>query len=384
VNGIKKRLARLFVATAWLVALTSAGLQAQQDVAGTWQGTLQAGRELRTVVKIDKADGGELKAVVYSIDQGGAAMPAGNVTFQGSTLKFTVPGVGATFEGKMSADGRTMTGTMTQGDRPLPLNLTRANADTAWAIPAPPARVAPMAAGASPSFEVATIKPSAPDRPGKLFNVQGRTFRTVNTTLADLITFMYDVHTAQLIGGPSWMTTEKYDISGQPDLPGAPSLNQWKGMMQKLLTDRFKLVFHREKKELTVYALTVAKTGHKLTKNDSDPNGLPALFFRGLGMLPVRNATMGEFAGTMQGAVLDRPVVDQTGLQGRFDFTLNWTPDETQFGGLGVRVPPPADNASAPPGLFTAIQEQLGLKLDSARAPVEVFVIDRAEKPSEN
>jgi uncharacterized protein (TIGR03435 family) len=86
----------------------------------------------------------------------------------------------------------------------------------------------------------------------------------------------------------------------------------------------------------------------------------------------------------MQGAVLDRPVVDQTGLQGRFDFTLNWTPDETQFGGLGVRVPPPADNASAPPGLFTAIQEQLGLKLDPAKAPVEVFVIDRAEKPSEN
>jgi uncharacterized protein (TIGR03435 family) len=240
-----------------------------------------------------------------------------------------------------------------------------------------------MAADASPSFEVATIKPSAPDRPGKLFNVQGRTFRTVNTTLADMITFMYDIHTAQIVGGPAWMTTEKYDVTGQPDLPGAASLNQWKGMMRKMLTDRFKLAFHKDTRELSVYALTVATTGHKLTKNDSDPNGLPALFFRGLGMLPVRNDD-GRICGHDAGAVLDRPVVDQTGLQGRFDFTLNWTPDETQFGGLGVRVPPPPDNANAPPGLFTAIQEQLGLKLDPAKAPVEVFVIDRAEKPSEN
>jgi uncharacterized protein (TIGR03435 family) len=367
-----------------LLVVMSVWLRAQQDIAGTWQGTLSAGRELRTVVKIDKADGNELKAVLYSIDQGGASMPAGAVTFQGSTLTFTIPGLGARYEGKMSADGRTMTGTMTQGDRPLPLNLTRANAETAWAIPAPPARATPMAADASPSFEVATIKPSAPNRPGKAFNVQGRTFRTLNTTLTDMITFMYDIHSAQIVGGPAWMATDKYDLTGQPDLPGTPSLNQWKGMVRKLLADRFKLAFHKDSKELSVYALTVARTGHKLTKNDGDPNGLPALFFRGLGMLPVRNATMGEFAGTMQGAVLDRPVVDQTGLTGRFDFTLNWTPDETQFGGLGVRVPPPADNANAPPGLFTAIQEQLGLKLDAARAPVEVFVIDRAEKPSEN
>jgi uncharacterized protein (TIGR03435 family) len=93
---------------------------------------------------------------------------------------------------------------------------------------------------------------------------------------------------------------------------------------------------------------------------------------------------MADLAGLFQGAVLDRPVVDQTRLEGRYDFTLNWTPDETQFAGLGVKVPPPADNAAAPPGLFTAIQEQLGLKLDAAKAPVEVFVIDRVEKPSEN
>ena len=103
-----------------------------------------------------------------------------------------------------------------------------------------------------------------------------------------------------------------------------------------------------------------------------------------LGVLPVMNATLGEFAGVMQLAVLDRPVVDKTGLQGRWDFTIRWTPDESQFASLGARVPPPSNDPNAPPGLFTAMQEQLGLRLESTRAPVEVLVVDRIEKPSEN
>jgi uncharacterized protein (TIGR03435 family) len=121
-----------------------------------------------------------------------------------------------------------------------------------------------------------------------------------------------------------------------------------------------------------------------LTRSAGDPNGLPSLLFRGLGALPVRNATLADFAGVMQAAVLDRPVVDQTGLTGRYDFTLTWTPDETQFASMGVRVPPPTGDPSAAPGLFTAIQEQLGLKFDSTKAPVEVIVVDRVERPSDN
>ena len=117
--------------------------------------------------------------------------------------------------------------------------------------------------------------------------------------------------------------------------------------------------------------------------NSCNPSGLPGLFFKGLGVMVVTNATMADFAGTMQGAVLDRPVVDRTGLSGRFDFTLQWTPDESQFAGMGVRVPPPSPDAQLPT-LFTAMQEQLGLRLDSTRAPVEVFVIDKVERPSEN
>jgi uncharacterized protein (TIGR03435 family) len=242
-----------------------------------------------------------------------------------------------------------------------------------------------MAADANPEFEVATIKPATPDRQGKGFMVRQRQFSTINTTLNDLITFAYGIHVKQITGAPTWMETEKFDVAAQPAGEGQPNDRQWKTMLQKLLADRFKLAFHRDKKELSVYAITVAKNGPKLTKSEGNPSGLPGLFFRGLGNLPATNATMADFAGVMQGAVLDRPVVDQTGLTGRWDFTLTWTPDEFQFAGLGVRPPPPPSNgAAAPPDLFTAFQEQLGLKLESTKAPAEVFVIDKVAKPTEN
>jgi uncharacterized protein (TIGR03435 family) len=156
-------------------------------------------------------------------------------------------------------------------------------------------------------------------------------------------------------------------------------------MVQKLLAERFQFSIHHDKRELSIYALSVAKGGPKLAKSEGDPNGLPALFFRGkLGDLTVRNANMADFAGLMQAAVLDRPVVNQTGLEGKYDFTLNWTPDDSQFSGMGAKIPPPTDSADAPPNLYTAIQEQIGLKLDATKAPTDVLVIDKVEKPSAN
>jgi uncharacterized protein (TIGR03435 family) len=370
----------------WTLALLalSAGMLQAQDIVGTWQGTLQAGRELRTVIKITTAEGGGLKAVFYSIDQGGQGIPTA-VTLQGSTVKMSLAAVGGSYEGRVSADGSSITGTWSQGGGSLPLNLKRATSETAWAIPAAPAPPKPMAADASPAFEVATIKPSNPDTPGKAFLVRGRLFSTINTTLSDMVAFAYGVHARQITGGPAWLDTEKFDLAAQPDGDGQPNEKQWKTMVQKLLADRFELAFHRDKKELPVYAIVTAKTGPKLTRSEGDPNGLPGLFFRGLGVLPATNATIADLAGVMQTAVLDRPVVDQSGISGRYDFTLTWTPDDSQFGGLGARVPAPAaTDANAAPGLFTAIQEQLGLRLESTRAPVDVLVIDRVERPSAN
>jgi uncharacterized protein (TIGR03435 family) len=368
--------------TVALLALTAGALQAQ-DLTGTWQGTIMTVRDLRMVIKISNADGGELLAVLYSIDQSPQPI-ASRVTLEGSTVKVSVAAAGVTYEGRLSADGNTITGNWMQGSTSLPLNLTRATSETAWALPAAPVPPKPMAADASPAFEVATIKPSKPETQGKGVLVRGRQFSTVNMTVSDLMTFAYGVHTRQ-ISGPEWLETEKYDVVAQPDAEGQPNDKQWKVMVQKLLADRFMLTFHRDKQELPVYAIVTAKTGSKLTRSQGDPNGLPGMFFRGLGVLPAVNASIADLAGVLQTAVLDRPVVDQTGITGRYDFTLTWTPDESQFAGLGIRVPPPAANAAnAPPGLFTAIQEQLGLRLESTKAPVDVLVVDRAEKPSAN
>jgi uncharacterized protein (TIGR03435 family) len=366
-----------------LILFSGAGLRAQvQDITGTWQGTIKVpGRDLRTVIKISKTDNGTLKAVMYSIDQGGQGIGASAITQDGPTIKMSVSTINGTYEGKINTDGTLIEGTWSQGAASFPLVLDRATNDTAWAIPAPPT---PMAADADPVFEVATIKPSNPDAPGKAFRVNGRQFSTLNTTLSDMITFAYSLHAKQIASGPDWLDKEKYDITAKPDGEGQPNDKQWKMMLQKLLANRFQLTFHREKKELPVYAIVVAKSGSKLTKSEGDPNGLPGLFFRGLGDLPARNANMADFAGLLQAAVLDRPVVDQTGLSGRYDFTLKWTPDESQFTGMGAHVPTPTDNPDAPPDLFTAIQEQLGLRLESTKAPVDVLVIDRIEKPSAN
>ena len=374
-----------------LVHITQARAQttaanSAQDLTGTWQGTLHAGSDLRTVVKISKADGGGYKALFYSIDQGGAPLPVTKITLEGTTVKMSLTMIGGTYEGKLSSDGKTITGNWTQGPSPLPLNLTRATPETEWTIPAPPAKIPPMDANADPSFEVATIKPSKPDQPGKMITVQGRNLVTVNTTLLDLLTFSYGLNSKQIVGAPAWTETQKFDITAKPDAEGMPNDRQIKGMVQKLIAERCKLTFHRDKKELSVYVLSVAKGGPKLTKSEGDPNGLPGLFFRGrLGDLHVMNATMGDFTTLMlQGVVLDRPVLDQTGIMGRWNFDLNWTPDDSQFGGMGVKIPPPTDGANQPPGLFTAIQEQIGLKLDATKSPAEVLVIDHLEQPSAN
>jgi uncharacterized protein (TIGR03435 family) len=364
------------------LAMLSASVVAQApNLVGNWQGTLQAGKELRIIFAIANADGGGLRATMYSIDQSGQGIPVNSVTLQGSTLRMSITGIGGNFEGTVSGDGQSIAGNWSQGAGSLSLTLRRSTPDTAWTIPALPK---PMDPNAPAVFEVATIKPSIPDRPGKVFTVKGRQVVTINTTTNDLITFSYDLHARQIVGGPPWMESEKYDVTGQPEGQGQPSRVQLSAMMKKLLEDRFKFTFHREKRELPVYAITVQPGGHKLTRNDNNPNGLPGLFFKGLGTLPAQNATMGDFAGVLQGAVLDRPVIDRTGLQGRWDFTLRWTPDESQFAGMGVRVPPPSNDPDAPPGIFTAFQEQLGLKLESTRGPVDVLVVDTIEKPSEN
>ena len=198
------------------------------------------------------------------------------------------------------------------------------------------------------------------------------------------MTFVYGVHANQIVGAPAWFDSETYDLDGKPAQEGMPNQNQIKIMMRKLLADRFQLKFHREQRELSAYAIQVDKNGPKMTVSQADPKGLPGLGFRGLGLMNAQNATMADLASLFQTAVLDHPVVDQTGLTGHYDFQLNWTPDESQFGGMGIKVPPPSDKPDAPPDLMTAIRDQLGLKLTATKTMVDVLVIDKVEKPSAN
>ncbi len=146
-------------------------------------------------------------------------------------------------------------------------------------------------------------------------------------------------------------------------------------MLQNLLASRFDLTIHREKRELSIYAITVAKGGPRLTKSPSGSNGLPTQSGHGTGGEGIRrftNNSMSDFALGMQ-ALLDKPIVDETGLTGRYDFVLKWTPDESN-----------TNDPNAPPGIFTAVQEQLGLKLEPTKGPTDVLVIDHIERPSEN
>jgi len=231
-----------------------------------------------------------------------------------------------------------------------------------------------MPADADPAFEVVTIKPSDRQSPhGTFFTTRGRHSIASNVTVIDLISYVYGLHTRQILDGPSWVAETRFEIDGVPDIEGHPNRKQSKLMFQKLLASRFKLAFHPDSRDLLVYAVVLAKDGPKLTKTDRKPGDSTTFSYTSQVVLTVLNASMADFVDGMQAAFMDKPVVDQTGLKDRYDFALKWTPDET-----------PASDSDAPPGLYTAIQEQLGLKLVSTKAPVNVFVIDHIQRPSEN
>lgn len=235
------------------------------------------------------------------------------------------------------------------------------------------------------AFEVATIKPAPHDTKASRFITMQGTDRFVEKdyTLKLLIAAAYDVSPRVISGGPGWIESDHYDILAVT--PGAirPTHDEQMAMLRNLLSDRFKLTFHREQKQFSIYQLEVATGGPKLklsTAPPADPAQLISTVYPEHVLLPARNATMHDLASLMQRAIFDRPVVDKTGLSGRYDFDLAWAPDETQFGGDLAAAP--AD-ASSPP-LFTAMQQQLGLRLEATRGPANALVVDTVERPSPN
>ncbi len=235
------------------------------------------------------------------------------------------------------------------------------------------------------AFEVATIKPVAFDAKGGRYITMQGTSRFVEKayTLKLLIAAAYDLNPRTILGGPPWIDSDHYDILALTPGEVRPTHDEQMSMLRNLLADRFSLAFHREPKEFSIYVLETLKGGAKLKPSAGAPDDPPALIstvYPQHILLPARNATMADFVSLLQRAVLDRPVVDKTALTGKFDFDLQWAPDETQFGG-DVPVAP-AEAPAAP--LFAAIQDQLGLKLTATRGPVDALVVDKAEQPSAN
>jgi uncharacterized protein (TIGR03435 family) len=233
-----------------------------------------------------------------------------------------------------------------------------------------------MPSNADPDWEVVTVKPSAPDEQLQDVRTLGRHMLIHQQTVEAMLRMGYGLENSQIANAPEWVKTEYFDADGLADVEGEPSLPQFQSLLRKLLAERFGLKAHKEQRVMAVFALTVAKGGPKLTptKGERFSGGQQnAKGGEGSRTLAFRDTPMQDFVAMMLD-YLDRPVVDQTGLKGSYDFTLKYTYDET-------RAP---NDGTAPPDLFTAIQEQLGLKLAAVKAPAEVLVIDQVERPGAN
>ena len=283
---------------------------------------------------------------------------------------------------------------------PIGIGLMNAPAGQAQSQTAPASR---------PQFEVASIKPAAPDQRGQFIRPSpGGRLNINNMPLKELIVLAWRIQPFQISGEPAWIESARYDISAKSE--GNPKQDEIPLMLQSLLADRFQLKIHHETKELPVYALVVAgkdgKFGPRLNESKEgsctpydpskpppspEPGKPPTLGCHGImmgpGGLTVGSAPMSEVMPVLS-RVLGRTVVDRTGLKGNFDIRLEWTPDLGQFppppAGVPPGAPPIPQGDPNGPSIFTAIQEQLGLKLESQKGPVDILVIDHVERPSEN
>jgi len=255
------------------------------------------------------------------------------------------------------------------------------------------------------TFEVASIKPSPADARGtSLQLLPPNGMQVSNAPLRMLITFAYNIRDFQLSGGPAWIGTDRFDIlaksersTGSENAPGDPrkmtdaqraiTQEQMRERVRALLAERFQLTVHSESKDAPVYALVVAKGGSKLQAVEESADG-PVGLQGGRGQLNGMAAPMPMLANFLSGQ-LGRPVLDKTELKGKYDFKLEWAPDPSQGGEKpgqlppGVEAPPTSSDPDGP-SIFTALQEQLGLRLESQKGPVATIVIDRVEKPSAN
>jgi bla regulator protein BlaR1 len=234
---------------------------------------------------------------------------------------------------------------------------------------------------AQPQFEVATVKPSDPNARGQFRYLPGGTAVIRGVNLRLLIQQSYDVRDFQILGGPSWIGSDRYDITAKATAQnGTFSAEDMRLRLQTLLSDRFRLQLHSETREMSRYELVVAKNGPKL-KEDAPPTPAGRMSW-GAGFLKGDQVDI-RFMTVWLTRLIEQPVGDQTGLRSTYDFELRWAPESTPSRRSVEPEPESAANSNGP-SIFTAIQEQLGLKLEPRKGPVPILVIDHVEKPMQD
>ena len=238
--------------------------------------------------------------------------------------------------------------------------------------------------GQTPMFEAASIKPGIPGSRGSGINTEAARIRVVNASLKFCIGFAWDVKDFQVSGASGWIDTERFNIDAVAAKPFEKS--EMRTMLQSLLADRFAVKVHKDTQEKPGYALVVGKNGPKMPAPEDDPSIMFSRTPTGDTTFSAKNVTMTQVASALSG-YLRAIVVDHTELEGRFNASLQWTPDPamgTMLNKAGEPMPPPPADVVPGPSIFSAIQEKLGLKLESRKVPVEVIVIEHAEHPTAN
>lgn len=247
------------------------------------------------------------------------------------------------------------------------------------------AAVAVAQPAGEPQFDAVSIKPSAPDARGGGYNLSPGRLNGKNQSLRDLVEFGWDLKDYQVSGGPSWVESEHYEVLAT--FPASTSHADRARMMQTMLAARFGLVVHQDSKEVSGYALITTKNGPKLHAPGNEEPGMMLGRSRATGQrtLTATSQPMANLASILSD-IMGRPVEDRTGIEGKFDFSMSWTPDAVDggTGATGGKVLPPPENNEPGPTVFTALQETLGVKLETAKVKVPVVVIEKAEKPTAN
>ncbi len=339
-----------------------------QIATGQWQGEFDNEGKHRVLLVLQSGtNGNERQGAIYLLDEDRAEWPHALTTFKqlGEGVRFTIENLGIEFVGTIQ--GGAINGHWTGREGTVPLTLEHANDETSWKLPSAGKA---MPSSATPYFEVATIKPVGPDEHDSGIMMVGSRLRIVNKSMEELLAIAYGVHRVQIVNSPSWFS-QRWMIEGIPNTPGEPSVAQIRHMILTLLVDRLALKVRGEQRMIPAYIITIGKDGPKMTRSQVENSDVPDSTgtFAQISDMRFTNTSMSDFAEAI-GMDSDRPIVNKTGLAGRWDFRLHWAaPDVT-----------PSD--SLPPVLATALQEQVGLRLEAKKVLMSVYIVEVATEPS--